>query len=126
MATKIDKLKDLDYDEIVALAVIEKDEDLNEIFTDENTLFINYLDPLLGIRLPIENIIISKKDIESNFLKPIDYVIFGKNGFIGSHIIKYLDEKNSKYICCNLRLEKIQEIETFIVDNQDRLATKAA
>lgn len=31
----IDKLKDLDYNELIALAVIEKDEDLKEIFVDE-------------------------------------------------------------------------------------------
>jgi hypothetical protein len=43
MATTIDKLKDLDYDEIVALAVIEKDEDLNEIFTDEVKMSYNML-----------------------------------------------------------------------------------
>jgi len=43
MATTISKLKDLDYDEIVALAVIEKDEDLNEIFTDEVKMSYNML-----------------------------------------------------------------------------------
>jgi hypothetical protein len=31
----IDKLKDLDYNEVIALAVIDKDSDLKEIFTDE-------------------------------------------------------------------------------------------
>jgi len=88
----------------------------NDLFTDENTLFINYLDPLLDIKLPLpfENLIMSKKDIHSKFLEPIEYMVFGKSGFIGSHIIKYLNQKKKKFINCNLRLEKIQDIEKFI------------
>ena len=47
-----------------------------------NTKTINYLDPCLNIKLPITNVIISEKDAKANFIKPIDYIIFGGNGFI--------------------------------------------
>jgi hypothetical protein len=43
MATEVQKLKDLNYDEVSALSVIEKDEDLNEIFTDEVKMSFNLL-----------------------------------------------------------------------------------
>ena len=43
MTTKVQKLKDLNYDEVSALSVIEKDEDLNEIFTDEVKMSFNLL-----------------------------------------------------------------------------------
>jgi hypothetical protein len=43
MTTKVQKLKDLNYDEVSALCVIEKDEDLNEIFTDEVKMSFNLL-----------------------------------------------------------------------------------
>ena len=43
MATEVQKLKDLNYDEVSALSVIEKDEDLHEIFTDEVKMSFNLL-----------------------------------------------------------------------------------
>jgi hypothetical protein len=43
MVTEVQKLKDLNYDEVSALSVIEKDEDLNEIFTDEVKMSFNLL-----------------------------------------------------------------------------------
>jgi dTDP-4-dehydrorhamnose 3,5-epimerase-like enzyme/dTDP-4-dehydrorhamnose reductase len=86
----------------------------NDIFVDENTKHINYLDPYLNIKIPIENPIISIKDSKKNFIKPIDYIIFGGNGYIGSNIIYYLKKFNKNYIKCNLRLDNIYEIEKYI------------
>jgi len=88
----------------------------DDIYTDENTYHINYLDPLLNIQLPIksDDIILSKKDSASNFIKPIDFLILGASGFLGSNIIKILDHSNKNYIKCNLRLEKNDEIEKYI------------
>lgn len=79
MATKIDKLKDLDYDEIVALAVIEKDEDLNEIFTDEVKMSYNMLRTLSKegklsestqdfIRQLFDKIILTKSSLINKYL----------------------------------------------------------
>ena len=79
MATKIDKLKDLVYDEIVALAVIEKDEDLNEIFTDEVKMSYNMLRTLSKegklsentrdfIRQLFDKIILTKSSLINKYL----------------------------------------------------------
>ena len=79
MATKIDKLKDLGYDEIVALAVIEKDEDLNEIFTDEVKMSYNMLRTLSKegklsentrdfIRQLFDKIILTKSSLINKYL----------------------------------------------------------
>ena len=89
MATKIDKLKDLDYDEIVALAVIEKDEDLNEIFTDEVKMSYNMLRTL------------SKegklsKDTQDFIRQLFDMVILTKSSLINKYLL--LAEADGKTI----------------------------
>jgi hypothetical protein len=89
MATKIDKLKDLDYDEIVALAVIEKDEDLNEIFTDEVKMSYNMLRTL------------SKegklsKDTQGFIRQLFDKIILTKSSLINKYIL--LAEADGKTI----------------------------
>jgi hypothetical protein len=89
MATTIDKLKDLDYDEIVALAVIEKDEDLNEIFTDEVKMSYNMLRTL------------SKegklsKDTQDFIRQLFDMVILTKSSLINKYIL--LAEADGKTI----------------------------
>lgn len=43
MVTNVDKLMDLEYDELITLAVIESDEDLKEIFYDDVKLSYNML-----------------------------------------------------------------------------------
>jgi hypothetical protein len=89
MATTIDKLKDLDYDEIVALAVIEKDEDLNEIFTDEVKMSYNMLRTL------------SKegklsKDTQDFIRQLFDKVILTKSSLINKYLL--LAEADGKTI----------------------------
>jgi len=88
----------------------------NNIFTDENTKHIHYLDPILNIKLPIyfKDIIISKKDCISNFVKPIEFMLFGSSGFLGSSILNILNLQKKNVICCNIRLENVAEIEKFI------------
>lgn len=88
----------------------------NEIFTDANTKHINYLDPFLNIQLPISNPILSEKDNIKNFIKPIDYLIFGSNGFLGSNIVKYLEIENKNFIISNVRLQEINKIKKIIND----------
>ena len=88
----------------------------NGLFSSEETLTINYLDPYIKLKLTngitFDNLIISEKDNIKKFSKPIDYVIFGSNGFLGSNIIRYLENKN--YIICNFRLEETNEIEKYL------------
>ena len=43
MATEVKKLKELEYDELITLGVIEKDEDLSTIFKEEINLSFNLL-----------------------------------------------------------------------------------
>ena len=86
----------------------------NGNFIDDDTKHIHYLDPTININLPIKNPIISDKDNIKNFIKNIDYVIFGHNGFIGSNIIKYLKNENKNFITCNLRLQETEKIIQFL------------
>jgi dTDP-4-dehydrorhamnose 3,5-epimerase-like enzyme/dTDP-4-dehydrorhamnose reductase len=86
----------------------------NGSFTEENTTHINYLDPLLNIKLPINNPILSEKDNKSNFLKPIEFVVFGYKGFLGSNIIKNLEKKNKVFVKSDIRLNETNEIEKLL------------
>src|SRR5207253_4497073 len=47
-----------------------------------------------------------------NFIQNSYYIIFVTTRFLGSNIIRYLHDK--KYIVCNLRLQQVQEIESFL------------
>jgi hypothetical protein len=81
MATKIEKLKDLNYDEVSALNVIEKDEDLHEIFTDEVKISFNLLRTL------------SEEDKLSqdtkDFIKEIfDKLILTKSNLINKYVLE--------------------------------------
>ena len=84
----------------------------NGTFSENDTLHIHYKDPFLNIEIPIDidNLILSEKDDIKNFVKPIDYIIFGGNGFLGSNIIKYLELENKNFIKSNIRLQQIDEI----------------
>ncbi len=83
----------------------------NGVFTDENTTHINYLDPLLNIVLPVKDPILSEKDKNTNFVEPIDFVVFGYKGFLGSNIVKMLLEKNKNFIASDVRLENVKEVD---------------
>lgn len=86
----------------------------NGNFSDNETKHIHYLDPFINIKLPINNPFLSEKDQIEHFIKSIDYVIFGSNGFLGSNIIKYLKLENKNYIICPFRLEQLTEINNFL------------
>jgi dTDP-4-dehydrorhamnose reductase len=83
----------------------------NGVFTDENTTHINYLDPLLNIVLPITDPILSEKDTKPNFVEPIDFIVFGYKGFLGSNIVNALSEKNKNFIASDIRLENLKDVE---------------
>lgn len=82
----------------------------DEIFGDSETKHIHYTDPLINMILPIKNPILSDKDSIKNFVKPIDYIVFGPRGFIGSNVVKYLQIEKKSYITSNLRLQELSEI----------------
>lgn len=87
----------------------------SEIF--QTARHINYLDPFINLKFSehdISNLIISEKDLEKNFVKPIDYVIFGSKGYIGSVITNYLKLFNKNFIISDLRLEERESIEHFL------------
>lgn len=85
-------------------------------FNQETTKFINYLDPYINITLPVKNndLIISDKDNEKTFTKPIDYLIFGHKGFIGQNMINILKKYSKNFITTNLRLHELEEIRRLI------------
>lgn len=83
-------------------------------FIDNETVHIHYLDPFINITLPSivnkHNLIISEKDDIKHFVKPIDYIIFGPNGFLGSNIVSLLKENDTNFITSNLRLHELDKI----------------
>lgn len=74
---------------------------------------INYRDPYINLDIPWDNkYILSNKDTNSDFVKPVDYVLMGSKGFLGSEIKKILEQQNKNFICFDTRLENYKEIET--------------
>jgi dTDP-4-dehydrorhamnose reductase len=45
-----------------------------------------------------------------NFIKPIDYIVFGSKGFLGSSIVKTLEEQNKCFITSDIRLNETEKI----------------
>lgn len=87
---------------------------LEDEFIDSETKHIHYLDPFINICMPSSinksNVIVSEKDDIKHFVKPIDYIIFGQNGFLGSNIITVLKTENKNFIISNLRLQETEKI----------------
>jgi dTDP-4-dehydrorhamnose 3,5-epimerase-like enzyme/dTDP-4-dehydrorhamnose reductase len=83
----------------------------SDIFKQEETLHIHYKDPFINIKLPEEiNPIISDKDDVKNFIKPVEYVIFGSSGYLGNHITNILKKQGKNVITLNNRLSDISDI----------------
>lgn len=85
---------------------------LSDEYTDADTQHIHFLDPFIDIKLPVnkDELIISDKDNIFHFVKLIDYIVFGSNGFLGSNIIKILKSLNKIFISCNFRIEEVDKI----------------
>lgn len=85
---------------------------LSDEYTDADTQHIHFLDPFIDIKLPVnkDELIISDKDNIFHFVKLIDYIVFGSNGFLGSNIIKILKSLNKNFISCNFRIEEVDKI----------------
>jgi 3,5-epimerase/4-reductase len=50
-----------------------------------------------------------KYDIK-HFVRPIDYIVFGPNGFLGSNIVSLLKNEDKNFITSNLRLHETNKI----------------
>lgn len=83
----------------------------DDIFDPIKTKSVNYRDPLLNVKLPIEAPIISQKDLYAPLYQDMDYYIFGHSGFIGSVIVENLLERNKNIFKTKLRLENVEQIE---------------
>lgn len=69
----------------------------------------HYRCPYINLDIPEGDYILSDKDNNNPFYKPIDYVVFGSSGFLGQETIKVLKDKN--YITLSTRLEEVDKIE---------------
>lgn len=89
---------------------------LSEEYNETNTKHIHFLDPFINIILPtkLEDLLISDKDDIKNFIKPIDYIVFGANGFLGSNIVYFLKKFNKNFIISELRLHETEKIRNLL------------
>lgn len=82
---------------------------LEGIFDPVKEININYRDPFLNLDIPWDiDYILSEKDMKNQFVKDLDYIILGGNGFLGSYTCKVMDSLNKNYIKLNTRLENIE------------------
>lgn len=80
-------------------------------YDDIQDVNINYNDPYINLDIPWNNkYILSDKDKSSEFIKPIDYILIGSNGFLGSEIKKYLIYQKKHFITLDTRLNNYDEI----------------
>jgi dTDP-4-dehydrorhamnose 3,5-epimerase len=84
-------------------------------YIEENEINIHYLDPYINLPFKmyeIDTYILSDKDKNNSFIKPIDYIVLGGDGFLGSNICKILEKQKKNYIKLNTRFECIEIIST--------------
>ena len=81
---------------------------LEGIYDSNKEININYRDPFLNLDIPWDvDYICSERDNDNKFIKELDYVILGGNGFLGSYTCKIMDKLNKSYIKLDTRLENI-------------------
>lgn len=81
------------------------------IYNPEETLSYNYMDPIFNIQLPINDPIVSTKDLNAPFFRKIDYYVLGGNGFIGTVIMDSIKKIDKTVYKTNRRLEEVEKIE---------------
>jgi dTDP-4-dehydrorhamnose reductase len=69
------------------------------------------MDPTFNIRLPINNPIISVKDLHAPFFRAIEFYVLGGNGFIGSVIMNTIQELGHSVYKTSVRLEQLNTLE---------------
>lgn len=98
----------------------------SEIFDATKTRTIHFMDPSINLQLPINNPILSDKDNDGEFVKPIDYIVFGTTGFIGSSIIYELKRTGRSFFECKLRLHEIEAIDRILTLYKPRFVINSA
>jgi len=84
------------------------------VYDKDKETSINYQDPFINLELSSEEqYVMSEKDKLSEFLKPVDCVLFGSTGFLGSYTKNFLEENNKNVVLINNRLH-----ETSIIKNK--------
>lgn len=130
MATEVQKLKDLNYDEVSALSVIEKDEDLNEIFTDEVKMSFNLLRTLSEegklsqdtqdfIRQLFDKVILTKTTLINK------YVLFAQANGKTIQTINLIEPEEEEEVEPEVEEEEIEEEEPEEVELKTSEDTKA-
>lgn len=81
---------------------------LEGIYDPIKEINIHYRDPFLNLDIHWGvDYILSEKDTKNRFVKDLDYIILGGNGFIGSYTCRIMDSLNKNYIKLNTRLENV-------------------
>jgi 3,5-epimerase/4-reductase len=96
-------------------------------FKPENEINIHYRDPVINLDISWEyNYIVSVKDINNPFIKPIDYIVLGGTGFLGSYTIDTLKKHNKNFICVDTRLERYDILENQLAILKPKYVISAA
>lgn len=98
----------------------------NGSFDQATTRTIHYLDPYINIKLPTNNIVISEKDNNAGFIKPVDYILLGSTGYIGSNIYNTLIKQNKNVITIADRLCDIVTIKNKLLLYKPKYVINAA
>ena len=95
-------------------------ENSSVLYLLENTFDVNidkniyYLSPELKFKYDFlehnNNLIISDKDNDADYLFQYDYVVLGSNGYLGSNMCKYLNDNNKTYLPITTRLNNITKL----------------
>ena len=99
----------------------------SDIFIQEETAHIHYQDPYINLKLPISvEPIISEKDKIKNFCKPIDYLIIGSSGYLGTHITNILKKQEKNVITISNRLSDTSGIKNLLILYSPKYVINAA
>lgn len=112
MITKVEKILDLEYDELIALAVIESNEDLREIFQDDVKISFNML-----FTLSKENQL--NEETKEIIRKIFDKIILTSKPLINKYVL--FGEKENKFFA---KLESPVEIPIEETKEQDKVSIK--
>ena len=84
-------------------------------FDSEEGGLLNYRDPILNIKLPVEisDVIINEKDSSAPYLQ-FDYFLLGSTGYIGRSIFNILTENYKKVYCVKNRMNELESISKLI------------
>lgn len=117
MVSKIEKLKDLNYDEISTLFVIENDTDLNEIFTDEVKMPYNLLRTLSE-----ENKL--RKETKDFIRQLFDKVILTKKNLINKYVLELEAKSKPVHLVTESEPQTEEEIEEELEEVKDKNGKK--